>query len=136
MVAETKMTITKNDLQRYSSEIVSLLKNKNISSLEELERKIGSSFDSLEGKISLESRPSTKGSLAITISYIIDGKGIPIEIRLNLEQNYSLFFVKSEEEIESYNPELVDPLGNVIQSKKIGSSFKEMLEELKRLSSF
>ncbi len=96
---------------------------------------MGKSFSTPEGFIQLESRPSTKGSLAITISYIIDGKGIPIEIRLNPEQDYSLFFVKSKEEIESYNPELVDPLGNVIQSKKIGSSFEEMLEELKRLSS-
>ncbi|MEK6897095.1 MAG: hypothetical protein AABW93_01045 [Nanoarchaeota archaeon] len=127
--------ITKKDLQKYSSEILGMIEREKIGSISELEEKIGESFPTPEGLIQLESRPSTKGSLAITISYIIDGKGIPIEIRLNPEQNYSLFFVKSEEEIESYNPELVDPLGNVIQSKKIGSSFEEALEELKRLSS-
>ncbi len=44
MVAETKMTITKKDLQKYSSEIASLLKNKNISSLGKLEKKWGNLF--------------------------------------------------------------------------------------------
>ena len=128
------MTIKKEDLKKYCLEVLSVLEREKIGSVLELEKRIGESFPTPEGLIQLESRPSRDSSTAITISYIVKGKGSPIEVRLNPEHHYSLFFVKSEEKIGNYNPELLDPLGNVIQSKKIESSFEKMLKELKQLS--
>ena len=127
-------TIKREDLRRYSLEVLNMLEREKIDSIAELERRLGESFSTSEGLIQLESRPSRDSSTALTISYIVKGKGIPIEVRLNPEHHYSLFFVKSEEKIDDYNPELLDPLGNVIQSKKIESSFEKMLKELKQLS--
>ena len=127
-------TIKKEDLKRYSLEVLNTLEREKIRSISELEEKMGESFPTSEGLIQLESRPSQDSSTALTISYTVKGKGIPIEIRLNPKHHYSLFFVKSEEKIDDYNPELPDPIGNVIQSKKLESSFEKALEELKRLS--
>ncbi|MEK6840663.1 MAG: hypothetical protein AABX79_01790 [Nanoarchaeota archaeon] len=134
MTAKISRIITKENLQRYSQEILEILARENICSTSDLEKRLGESFSTFNGLIQLESRPSASGSKASVISYIVKGKGIPIEIRLNPEHRYSLFFVKSEEKINDYNPELPDPIGNVIQSKKIESSFEKMLEELKQLS--
>lgn len=127
-------TIKREDLKRYSLEVLNMLEREKIGSISELEEKMGESFPTPEGIIQLESRPSESGSIASTISYIIEGKGIPIEIRLNPEHHYSLFIVKAEEELADYNPEFSDPLGNIIQDKRIESSFEKALEELKRLS--
>ncbi len=135
MVAETKMTITKNDLQKYSSNILGLLGREKIRSISELEEKMGQSFSTPEGLIQLELRPSKDSSTALTISYIVRGKGIPVEVRLNPQHHYTLFMVKAKERIESYNPVAPDLMGNIVQSKEFEFSFEEMLEELKRLSS-
>ncbi len=126
--------ITKEDLRRYSSEILKFFEMEKIASFEQLEGKIGTSFNSLEGRIYLEMRPSKKMSVAYTVSYVIHGKGIPIEIRLNKIYGYSNITIKSEEVMTEYKPQFSDPLGNIIQDKKFEFSFDKVLQELKKLT--
>ena len=130
--------ITKEEIGKYSSQILELLERERINSIERLEKRLGESFEVQDGIVKLEKRPSGLGpiptGLANTISYIVQGKGIPIEIRLNSKDNYVFMIVKSSSELEDYSKDFYDEIGNIIQSKKFRLSFDKVWEELNRLS--
>ena len=130
--------ITKEEIGKYSSQILELFVREKINSIQGLEKRLGKSFEVQGGIVKLEERPSGSGpiptGLAHTISYIVEGKGIPIEIRLNLTDNYVFMIVKSSSELEDYSKDFYDEIGNIIQSKKFRLSFDKVWEELNRLS--
>ena len=67
------------------------------------------------------------------MSYIKEGLGIPIEIRLNPQLSYSKIFLKVEEEIDGYEPFKKDAFGNVMQEKTFRYEFSLVKDELNRL---
>ena len=130
--------ITNNDIRRYSSGILGLLEREEIDSIQGIQKRLGESFEMHDGVFQLEARPSglnpVVDRISITMSYIIQGKGIPIEIRLNVKNNYAFMIIKSNSRLEGYNPDFYDPLGHIIQSKRFALSFDDVKEELKRMS--
>jgi hypothetical protein len=73
--------------------------------------------------ITIEWRPSSNSSMgigmALTISYIVKDVGIPLEVRLNRDENYTRIILKSNREIKSYECFYTDPYGNIYQDKII-----------------
>jgi len=126
--------ITREDLRKYSLEMLEVLRRERITSYGELEEKLGQSFDASEGKIQLEVRPSGPGSSAYAISYIIYGKGIPIEIRMDNVGRYSKITLKAENKIEGYSAFIHDIFGNLMQDKRFEFSFNRIREELEKIS--
>ena len=130
--------VTKEEIGEYSSQILELLERERINSIKGLEKRLGKSFEVQDGIVKLEERPLGLGpiptGLAHTISYIVEGKGIPIEISLNLTDNYVFMIVKSSSELEDYSKNFYDEAGNIIQSKRFRLSFDKVVEELSKLS--
>ena len=130
--------ITREDLRRYSLGVLGLLEREKIDSIEELKKRLGESFEVPEGIVQLEQAPSglnpIPDSIAYTMSYIIRGKGIPLEVRLNPTVNYSLIIIKSGSTVDGYSQDFRDPLGNTIQSNRFELSFEGMKDELRRLA--
>ena len=138
-MVNTRAIITHEDLKRYSSEMLDLLEREKIDDIEGLQKRVGESFVASDGIIQLEARPSGSKiiatDVALTMSYIIEGKGIPLEIRLNHNSAYSRIILKSQDRIEDYSPIGFDSVGsNVIQSKIGDYSFELIKEELKRVA--
>ena len=131
-----KNRITPEYLGEIAKDMLRVLEEEGIVSINTLEKKLGQSFDAKEGKIKLESRPSELDTWASTASYVIQGKGIPIEVRMNSRLEYSMVIVKTEKKIEGYNPFFYDPRGNIIQHKKTDFSWEKIREELLYLAQF
>jgi len=130
--------ITPEKLKQIVGDVLDFLKREDINSIESLEKRLGESFDVKRGDhiIQIESRPSESGSEAYTISYIIPAGGIPIEIRLNPNLNYSKIIIKTKSGLNDYKPFTSDYFGNIIQDKIInGCSIPEIKRELEKLSS-
>ena len=129
--------ITREEIGVVARGILDFLERKKIKYANDLERKVeGVSMiaDRPGHSITLEERPSESGTLAYTISYIIDRKGIPIEARLNAARNYTRIIVKGNFELEGYFHFLKDSYGNLIQDKKLdGCSIQRLKQELKVL---
>lgn len=129
--------IDREDIRRYSGEILRIMDEKTINSLRDLRNNVGEySLKKFGRRIVIEPRPSKLDTWAHTISYVINGVGIPIEIRVNLELDYSLITLKTLEVLERYTSfNFVDRFSNVIQSKKIMPGTIEGIRlELKTLS--
>jgi len=128
--------ITDEEIKEIANRILSFLEKEEINSVESLEKRLGSVFD-VEGqrkhRIELESRPSNLKTQAYTLSYVIPGKGIPIEIRMNPTLRYSNMIVKSINKLKEYTGVLQDPFGNIIQEKAIKFDFEDVKTELERL---
>ena len=129
--------ITNEDIRKYSTELLDLLEREGISSIEGLQKRLGESFTVQEGVVQLEARPGGKSLLPTdithTINYIVQGRGIPIEVRINPRGSYSRITLKSENCMPGYNPFSKDARGNIIQEKMLGFSFDEIIEELRIL---
>ena len=114
--------IKKEDLIKYSAEVLELFKREDIQNIEGLQKKLGRSFTAERGSIKLEEKPGGSELLptemVLTISYIAKREGIPIEIRLNLVRNYSSIKIKSKSSQESYVLFTPDAFGNLIQNKR------------------
>ena len=127
--------ITGKEIRQIADRILSFLEKEDIDSVESLEKRLGSVFD-VEGqrkhRVELELRPSNFGEEAYTISYVIPGKGIPIEVRMN-PVGYSKIIVKSIIEMEGYKGFVKDPFGNVVQEKTIKFDFEDVKIELELL---
>ena len=114
------------------------LEREDISSIGSLFSRLGESFN-IKGEdhiIQIESRPSESGTEAYTISYIIPDGGIPIEIRMNPDFNYSKIIVKTKSRLNDYASFISDYFGNIIQNKKMnGCSISGIKRELEKLVS-
>ena len=129
--------ITREDIGRYSTEMLDLIDREKIDSVEGLQARLGESFEARDGIIQLEARPGG-GSLfptdiVLTMSYILTDKAIPLEIRINQAGDYSRIILKSKDMIQSYGPFQRDVQGNMAQDKKMSFSFDEVIRELGRL---
>ena len=130
--------ITKKEIGEYSSQILELLERERIDSIERLEKRLGKSFEVQDGIVKLEKIPSElepapTGSTHI-ISYIAQDKGVLIQVKLNLKEDYVFITLKSSSELEDYSKDFYDEAGNIIQSKRFRLSFDKVIEELHKLS--
>lgn len=133
MTTKSKI-VSLDEVRAGATEICLMCGREGISSISDLERYLGKSFTMGQARIDVDKRPSQKGTSALTISYIIPGKGIPVELRINSKLRYSLLIVKSQMELRGYNPDFYDPFGNLAQSKNIEFGWDSAMEELTRLS--
>ena len=60
--------------------------------------------------------------MAMTISYTIEGIGIPMEIRIKQIEGYSKITLKTNKLLPGYEPFTKDVCGNIAQDKKINST--------------
>ena len=116
--------ITPRLLETALDRVLDFMSKRNISSERDLEGLVGTkefiSARPLEF-IGVEKNPAGRSfpptSYAHTINYIIDGKGIIVEVRINSEENYSLLTVKMNGMIQGYEKRALDVNGNIIQSR-------------------
>ena len=130
-------TIKKEDIKRFSEGILEIMSDREIDSLENLENNFGEYPTRKFGeKVIIETRPSNANTRAHTISYTLEGLGIPIEIRINPELDYSLIILKkSGELVKGYESFDSDYFGNSIQSRRMKpGTIEVILSELRNLS--
>ena len=130
--------ITQEKLKEIARSILDLLEKENIDSIGSLFSRLGESFNIKREDhiIQIESRPSESESEAYTISYIIPTGGIPLEIRMNHDLNYSNIIVKTNSGLKDYTSFAFDYFGNRIQNKEIkGCSIPIIKKELEELVS-
>jgi len=72
--------------------------------------------------VAFDNRTSNLGTMAYTLSYIRQGAGIPIELKINSVLNYSQVILKSQKSLVGYSAFSVDPFENIIQNKVLKSS--------------
>ena len=125
--------ISLEKLSIYSSRILALLEY--TSSVSDLTELLDSEilFERNEF-IQVERRPSINLKFCYAISYIIKGKGVPIEARINEDERYIVLFCKSVNKVKGYEPFRKDLFGNYLYSKTIKSiEITDLKSELKRL---
>lgn len=89
--------------------------------------------DLSDHKIIVSMTASNQGTKAHTISYAIQGTGIPLEIKMNTELNYGRITLKNRDILVGYKPFWEDPFQNIIQEKKINcNNLDEVIEELRK----
>ena len=131
------MKLSKKDIGAISTEFLELLDKESIFTSEDLERMIGKDIN---GKISgdrliFDNRPSNLNTMAYTVSYVREGTGIPLELKMNPSLYYSQVILKSQEIIEGYSSFSEDDFGNIMQVKAMGSiSLSLSRNELSSLS--
>lgn len=129
--------ITKLELGKYAKEIFNSLEKCKIETIGDLEKKTGAMpIRYVENHaVIIERRPST-GGVSQTISYVIEGSGIPIEARFNLAHKYLRLTVKGNFKLPDYLPWGRDPFQNIVQEKTIPEpTISKLKEELGRLRS-
>lgn len=129
--------ISKSDLRDIAKQFLEFIDKEKIYSLEDLNQKDGERFDldTITGDfIEIELRPSKSKTPASTISYIIPKIGIPLEVRMNASENYSVVIVKNSAMFEGYLKLASDKYGNIIQDKFIETiEFALVRKELEAL---
>jgi len=135
------MEIEIGDLRNFASRFLQVLEEQEVKSARDLERLVGTQVmvEQPNGDFVLfENRPSNLSTTAYTISYIRNGLGIPIELKINNVLAYSQIIIKTKLLIRGYSPFAIDPFKNTIQYKRLDSSdfsiSKKELAELSRLS--
>ncbi len=133
--------ITEGVLENVVNRVVSFLEQPEVIS-GGLERYVGTRVEI--GRIppefiEIKKQPGGRGlvptSLPITLSYIIDGKGIPLELRINDQEHYSAVIVKVyARTLGGYTKLTEDPNGNSIYHKiLVSEELTEVLSELRTL---
>ena len=92
------MKITLQDLSRFAREFLHVLQRENINSIQALE-KIAQSGEkeitiNVQESLIFAPRPSHEGTIAYTMSYVVQGAGIPIELKINKEMGYTRSIIK------------------------------------------
>jgi len=130
--------ITQEKLKEIAKSVLDFLEKENIDSIGSLFSRLGESFN-IKGEdhiIQIELRPSESGTEAYTISYIAPRGGIPIEIRMNPNFNYSKIIIKANSGLDDYKSFDSDYFGNIIQGKTLNKcSIPSIKKELKKLTS-
>lgn len=119
------MLIDRNRLIKIISTSLGIMDEKQLNSLEELEKWEGNRFipDSKRKHEYLKiSKKSLKGETpSLILSYIIEGTGIPLEIKINQESNYSRIILKFNGTLVAYSPFMQDIYGNTIQKRVLAT---------------
>jgi len=133
----SKMKLFKEDIKVISAEFLKLMDKESIFANEDLERMIGKEINgNISGdKLIFDNRPSDLGTMAYTVSYIREGAGIPLELKINPSLDYARVIVKSQDCIFGYDLFSVDIFENIIQAKLLKSNDLSLSrEELRYLS--
>lgn len=130
------MKVRTNDVKSYAQSILEFLGREKISSISDLLQREGERFLFGEGKrIEVLLRPSEQGTSACTLSYAIEGIGIPLEAKINQAIRYSKVMLKSIDEFEGYILYSYDRFGNVVQERVFeGDEFSFVRDEFVRLA--
>jgi len=112
------MKISREDLAKYAERFLGVLNAEGISSWEGLSRVLERSFPVCDGEsVWIGLRPSNGLTYAHTLSYVAEGVGIPIEIRLNRDLGYTKVIIKMQEELAKYAVCAMDHLRNMVQER-------------------
>ena len=135
------MKITSTDIGRFAAEFLHVLEREDINSsrvLEEIVQKGKQEFTiNVQESLVIMLRPSQSMTLACTMSYIVQGVGIPIELRINKELDYTTSIIKSIKITPEYSKFAEDKFGNIIQNISWeGSELSESIEHLRKLESY
>lgn len=128
------MSISIGSLKRIVQDFLRVLDEQKLTSVPELERAVNEGFSGRQGDVAVTNRPSNFGTRAITIRYILQREGIPVEIKINRELQYSQIVLKADERINGYRPFATDRFYNVAQNKVMKTTdFDEIKKELMAL---
>ncbi|MBI2632468.1 hypothetical protein HYW75_05680 [Candidatus Pacearchaeota archaeon] len=132
------MEITKKIIRGAAKSLIKFLEKRKIDSANNLDNIVGKSFplkDSFPDTIEVSIRPSNDRTIAYTISYVSLINGVPLEVKINPELNYSRVIVKMKKSLTNYTVFSEDEFSNLRQSKLIKSSdIIEVRDELRYLS--
>lgn len=133
-------TISLPELNTKAARMRQFLEEQRINEVKDLGRLLKKSFD-IDGvtkeKISVEMRPSESGTAAYTIRYTEEKIGMPLEVKINKDLDYSKIIVKGTFRLDGYAAWARDPRGNVAQAKTLDSStISAVNSELKSLANY
>lgn len=124
------MKITKERIQATAKNLLAVLDEQRIISLSDLETRAEETFPISPGEyVQFSLRPSNHKTYAHTISYIIEGAGIPIEARINSALGYSAILLKTTSILDSYNAFSIDTYNNFLQNKLLRTTNLETVRK-------
>ncbi len=130
------MKISFKDLGKIAGNFLYLMEKEGIEKTEDLEKRIGTTIklEKSEDFVLITTRPSNHNTLAYTISYHCPSLGIPLELKINKEKEYSQVFIKSGKELKNYKTFHFDSYQNYMQNKIcMTSNFSNLKKELEKL---
>ena len=138
------MKISKTRLREIARNFLAFIDKRKITCTGQLEQLLGERIE-LERKrpdlIEVSLKPSNNKTQALTISYCIPYRtgriegGIPLEVKINQELNYSLVIIKTDSKVRGYEPFKQDYFKNIMQSKKIESAdWQDVRAEIAKLA--
>ena len=119
------MKIDIKDIRIFALGFLKILEKQEVKSASDLEKLLGKQLKvehQAQDFVAFDNRPSNLGTMAYTLSYIRQGVGIPIELKINSVLNYSQVILKSQKSLVGYSAFSVDPFENIIQNKVLKSS--------------
>jgi len=131
------MSINKEYLGRITKNVLKILDNEKITSLSDLDRLMNQTFlvdENTKEQVLVESRPSNLGTTTRVITYAAQGRGIPLEVRVNEELKYSKIIVKGDFNLPEYRPFYQDIFDNTAQDKELNfTDISKIKAELTKL---
>ena len=128
------MSITLGRLRKSTLAVLKFINEKNIAVPDDIRRHLGTVFPVEEDIIEVRLTQSQGLTLAYRISYCIKLEGIPVELRVNGSEEYSMIILKAENNVLGYEAFATDPLRHVIQSKTLPTSnMTDIKGELERI---
>jgi hypothetical protein len=94
-----------------------------VKSIPDLERRVGNEFPGLKEQefISVTMNPSNFGTRAYTVSYVVQGSGIPVEVKINPHLKYSALIAKAEHLLFGFTQFMTDPNENKMQHRRLST---------------
>ena len=135
------MKITLKDLGKFAAEFLHVLERENINSTQGLEKRAqgrGQEFTiNVQDSLIIMLRPSQEMTFAYAMSYVVQGAGAPIELRINRELDYTKSTIKFAGTIPGYSRFAKDEFDNIIQDTLwMGSELSKSIEHLRELKSY
>ena len=124
------MIIRLNDLSAMAKRFLITLDRNGIGDLEAMEKFMGMKFpisDDEREFVQISANPSNKHTMAYTISYVVDGAGVPMEAKINPMLEYTKIIVKSESDVPGYFAFSRDNFGNLQQMKDLHPANMEIV---------
>jgi hypothetical protein len=132
-------TFTVKRIQEIGDAVVGFFDKEAVKTAEDLERRVGNEFRGLRENefILVAMHPSNHCTRACTMSYVVQGSGIPVEVKVNADLRYSALIVKAELPILGFTPFAVDPNNNCVQHKYMQTvDIGEIREALRSMRAF
>lgn len=133
------MMVRKSELGEMASDLLGFLDKEGINLRKDLDERIKLDRKPRKtrkgNRVLIETNNSNGCTEAYVIDYIVEGAGIPIEIRLNYELDYNLYMIKCTKKIERYEHFCLDLFDNIVQTRKLPQAgLPNAKEELGRFS--